>query len=165
MKGIWWFCLSDEPEGRGSLEGLALCAVIWVPANGLCLLCALTFQPTVTENNMLHIRLNPQPCHPCSGSCRRRVIHSCIRGKKTHKFSELFRWQPDPRLAEHERQTRSWKGYFLGSGGETLGTWTRQSDRVRRSMWRQVEDTFLCQHAESPHGFRLLSWSPKSLSQ
>lgn len=30
-------------------------AVISLPVNGLCLLCALTFQPALTVNNMLHI--------------------------------------------------------------------------------------------------------------
>lgn len=69
-------------------------------------------------------------------------------------------------MAARLKVTRAWETgevverLFRGSGGETLGLWTCQLSGVFRSVWRQVEDTFLCRHAESPHGLRLLSWSP-----
>lgn len=94
-----------------------------------------------------------------------QVIHSCIRKKKEAQVQ----WNVS--IAARPMANRAWKTgrvtkrLFLGPGGETLGMRTRQTRRVLRSMWRQVEDTSLCQHAESLHGFRLLSWSPKSLSQ
>lgn len=78
----------------------------------------------------------------------RQVIHSCIRRKKEAQVE----WNVS--IAARATANRAWKTgrvterLSLGPEGETLGTRTRQSSRVLRSMCRQVEDTSLCQHAE-----------------